>query len=106
MKSRKRSSQIQDVSSAPLDPKDLERFTAARTLLQEHRIHTREILNGKDFLFSGPVETLHASLKELLEIEHRTNRFLQFDYAQIDEYFLLRIVGSERYQDTITTYFD
>ena len=106
MKSRKRPSQMQDVSSAPLDPEDLERFTAARTLLKKHRIHTREILNGKDFLFSGPVETLHNSLKELLEIEHRTNRFLQFDYAQIDEYFLLRIVGSERHQDTITTYFD
>ena len=106
MKSRKRQSQPQDVGSAPLDPRDLERFTAARTLLKQHRIHTRDILNGKDFLFSGPAEALHAALKELLEIEHRTSRFLQFDYAQIDEYFLLRIVGSERYRESIVTYFD
>ena len=106
MKSRKRASNPQQVSPPPHDAKDLERFAAARTLLKEHRIHTRDILNGKDFLFSGPAEELHGAMKELLEIDHRTNRFLLFDYAQIDEYFLLRIVGSKRYQDTIATYFD
>ena len=106
MKSRKRTPTSQDVSSAPHDPKDLERFAAARALLKEHRVHTRDTSNGKDFLFSGPAEKLHAALRELLEIEHRTNRFLLFDYAQIDEYFLLRIVGSKRYQETIATYFD
>ncbi len=106
MKSRKRATATQEVSLTPHDPKDLERFAAARALLRAHRIHTRDILNGKDFLFSGPIEKLHDALKELLEIEHRTNRFLQFDYAQIDEYFLLRIVGSKRYQDIIATYFD
>jgi hypothetical protein len=106
MKSRKQPSAAQEVASAPHDPEDLECFTAARALLKQHRIHTRDILNGKDFLFSGPAEEVHAALKKLLEIEHRTNRFLQFDYAQIDKYFLLRIVGSKRHQDIIAAYFD
>jgi len=106
MKSRKRPSLTPEISSAPYDPKDLERFNAARELLRQHRIHTRDIVNGKDFLFSGPIEVLHTALKELLEIEHRASRFLQFDYAQVNEYFLLRITGSRRHQETIATYFD
>lgn len=106
MKSRKQPSAAQEIASAPHDPNDLECFTAARDLLKQHRIHTRDILNGKDFLFSGPVEALHTTLKKLLEIEHRTNRFLQFDYAQVDKYFLLRIVGSKRHQGDIVAYFD
>jgi hypothetical protein len=88
------------------DERDGERFAAARTLLQRHRVHTRDILNGKDFLFSGSAEAVLAALKDLVDIEHRRRRFLQFDYVQIEDYFLLRVVGSSKHQDVIAAYFD
>lgn len=106
MKARRRSSQLETAKAALDDEREGERFTAARTLLQQHRVHTREILNGKDFLFSGPTEVLLAALKDLVDTEHRRRRFLQFDYVQIEDYFLLRVVGSSKHQDVIEAYFD
>jgi hypothetical protein len=106
MKPRRRSSQSGLARAVLDDVRDGERFTTARSLLQRHRVHTRDILNGKDFLFAGPVEVVLPALKELVDIEHRQRRFLQFDYAQIEDYFLLRIVGSSKHQGVIATYFD
>ena len=83
-----------------------ESFTAARNLLRQHLIHKREIPNGRDFLFSGPEADLHDALRSLVEIAHKWNPHLHFDYARVDEYFLLRITGSEEYWDAIQGYFD
>ena len=82
------------------------RFAATRLLLRGHLVHKRDIPNGRDFLFRGPNDELHTSLRELVDIERSHARFLQFDYVQVDEYFLLRVVGSEEYQHAIATYFD
>jgi len=77
----------------------------AREVLQEHLACTREILNGRDFVFSGPEELIHRALHDLVAVEHQAGRFLLFDYARVDEYYLLRIVGTEGYKDTVDSYF-
>jgi hypothetical protein len=105
MSSARKLSHSEEILSSLSEPEEIERFTSARRVLQGHLFHKREILNGRDFLFSGPPEELHGALKNLVDIEHRTSRFLQFDYAQIDDFFLLRVVGEECYQEIIDTYF-
>jgi len=102
----KRSSHNEEVISTLRDKQAVERFSATRLVLQQHLIHKRNIPNGRDFLFQGPHDKLHESLRELVQIERSYGRFLQFDYAQVDEYFLLRVVGSGQYQHAIATYFD
>ncbi len=103
---RSRSSHIDEVLSSVRDPQESGRFLRARQVLQEHLVYTREILNGKDFVFSGADEIVHQALRDLVAIEHQVGRFLQFDYARIDDYYLLRIVGTEAYKDAIDAYFD
>ena len=97
---------MDEVVATLRDQKDVERFTAARRRLKQHLVHTRDLLNGKDFLFSGPTDELHEALKDLVEIEHRCSRFLQFDYVQIEEYFLLRVGGSPEYSHIVESYFE
>ena len=100
-----RSSHIDEVLSAVRDPQASERFMRARQTLKEHLVYTREILNGKDFVFSGPEALIHLALHDLVAIEHQVGRFLLFDYAKIDEYYLLRIVGTEGYKEAVDSYF-
>ena len=94
------------VISALRDQSERERFVNARKLLGKHVIHKREIPNGRDYMFSGPADTLHDALRDLTSLEQSTSRFLQFDYARVDDYFLLRIVGLREHQGTIDSYFD
>ena len=100
-----RSPHIDEVLAAVHSPQESERFMQARKLLQEHLVCTREILNGKDYVFSGPDEAVHQALHDLVAIEHQVGRFLLFDYAKVDEFYLLRIVGTEGYVDAIEAYF-
>ncbi len=100
-----RPSHIDEVLSSVHDPQASRRFMRARQLLQERLVCTREILNGKDFVFSGPDEEVHQALHDLIAIEHQAGRFLLFDYAKVDEFYLLRIVGTEEYKSVIETYF-
>ncbi len=100
-----RSSHIDEVLSAVRDPQVSERFMRARETLQEHLVYTREIPNGKDFVFSGPEKVIHLALHDLVAVEHQVGRFLLFDYAKVDEFYLLRIVGTEGHKDAIETYF-
>lgn len=95
-----------DVVAALQDKGTITKFTAAQVLLKSHLVHTREIPNGKDFLFLGPQEELHSALKLIAEVEHTSSRFLHLDYAQVDQYFLLRVVGSESEQLVIAGYFE
>ncbi len=88
------------------DPAAGARFTAARLLLRQHLLVRREIPNGRDFLFSASPPGVLEALKELVAIEHRASRFLLFDYARIEDYFLLRVVGGTEYTPIIETYFD
>ncbi len=101
-----RSSHIDGVLSAIHDPQATERFMRARQTLQEHLVYTREILNGKDFVFSGPENLIHLALHDLVAVEHQVDRFLLFDYAKVDEFYLLRIVGTGAYKDAIESYFE
>lgn len=101
-----RSSHIDEVLSSVRDPQATERFMQARQTLQEHLVYTREILNGKDFVFSGPEKLIHLALHDLVAVEHQVGRFLLFDYAKVDEFYLLRIVGTEAYREAIETYFE
>ena len=106
MKSGRKISHIDEVVATLRDPKDVERFTAARQRLKRHLVHTRDLLVGKDFLFAGPPDELHEALKILVEIEHRCSRFLQLDYVQIEEYFLLRVGGPPEYSHIVESYFE
>jgi hypothetical protein len=106
MTTGRRRSHAEDVVSALSSQQERERFTRARLLLKQHLVHRREVPNGRDYLFSGPGELLHPALKDLRDLESRCSRFLEFDYAQIDEYFLLRIVAMAAHQHVIDTYFD
>jgi hypothetical protein len=100
-----RSRHIDEVLASVHNPQETERFMEARRFLQEHLVCTREVLNGKDFVFSGPESEIHQALRDLVAIEHQVGRFLLFDYARVDEFYLLRIVGTEAYKDTIEAYF-
>lgn len=106
MTSRQHNRHIDAVIAALEQEHDRERFTEARSLLKQYLIHTREIPNGRDFLFAAPTEPLLDALRDLRTLEYRCSRFLLFDYAQIDEYFLLRIVGQPEHQPVIESYFE
>jgi hypothetical protein len=106
MTTGRRRSHADDVVSALPSRADRERFTCARETLKAHLVHKREVPNGRDFLFSGPGDILHPALRDLRELESRCSRFLEFDYAQIEDIFLLRIVAMAAHQPLIESYFD
>jgi hypothetical protein len=106
MKPKRRSLRGEDAGGTLTDPRERERLGVIKSLLRRHRVHTRDIVNGKDFLFSGPSEELHRALRDLLEVEHRAGKSLLFDFAQVDQYFLLRITGPKEHQEVISEYFD
>ena len=81
------------------------RFVAAQVFLKGHLVHTREILNGLDFLFLGPQKELHDALKLMVDVEAKNNRILHINYVQVDQYFLLRVIGLETEQQMIAGYF-
>ncbi|HCV43466.1 MAG TPA: hypothetical protein DGH68_08265 [Bacteroidetes bacterium] len=104
-KDRRRSHKDEVVATLH-DKETIKRYIEAQALLQRYLVHTREILHGKDFLFLGPEEELHEALRLLVEVEHRSNRFIHVDFAQVDEYFLLRVIGSGVDQQVISGYFE
>lgn len=85
---------------------DVDRFMAALHVLRRHLVHTREVPNGLDFLFSGPEVELHDALRTLTEIERHGRCGLHIDYVLIEAFFLLRILGSPECQDQILSFFD
>jgi hypothetical protein len=102
----RRRSRRDEVVVTPRDEETVRRLTEVRALLKRYLVHTREILNGKDFLFLGPKDVLHEALRFLVEVEHRGNRFIHVDFAQVDEYFLLRVIGSGVDQQALSGYFE
>ncbi len=105
MKRAGRRSHTEEITATLGNDAAVARFTAAREVLLRHLVHTREVPNGRDFLFSGPGAELHEALKTLVEIEHQASRFLQFDYVPVNGYFLLRIIGLPEFQAIIARYF-
>lgn len=99
-------SHIAEVVSALQDRAERERYISAVRVLKEHLIHKREIPNGRDFLFVAREKSLHDALKDLRDLEQQASRFLLFDYAEIEGYFLLRIVGRADHQSVIDSYFE
>ena len=95
----------EDVLAGLKNSFEVESFTAARLVLLQHLIHTREVPNGCDFLFSGPASEIHDALRILVDVEHRHGPFLCLDHVRVDEYFLLRITGSGQYGEVIRGYF-
>ncbi len=96
----------EDVLSGLKNRSEVESFTAARIVLLQYLIHTREIPNGCDFLFSGPANEIHGALRTLVDVERMHGSFLSLDYARVDEYFLLRVTGSGQYGEMIRGYFE
>lgn len=77
----------------------------AMAQLRGRLVHTRELLDGRDFLFSGPPSLLRSALTRIVEAEHRVPGGLQCVFTQIDTFFLLRIQGPEERQKEIGSYF-
>ena len=98
-------SHTQELLAKLTNPQDAERFLSAIAVLRPRLVHTREIPNGLDFLFSGPEEEIHAALRSLTEIEPHGGCNLQLNYVPIETYFLLRVLGSQECQDLIRSYF-
>ena len=106
MSADKRRSHVDNVVAALQNKDTIAQFTAAQVLLKRHLIHTREIPNGRDFLFDGPKEELHAALKLIVEVENASGKLLHMNYVEVDQYFLLRVAGSEADQQIIAAYFE
>lgn len=106
MSKRKRRSHQEEIAASLGDPESIRQFADAQLLLKRYLVHTREILNGKDFLFLGPKDEIHEALKLLVDLAHINNRFIHVDFAQVDEYFLMRVLGSETDQQVISAYFE
>lgn len=77
-----------------------------RRLLRSHLIHTRDVPNGKDFVFSGPAEILHDALRQIVLIEQASEGGrLRLDFAKVGPFYLLRIVGGPAEQAEIAAFF-
>ena len=87
-------------------PGRAQRGLEERSLLQRYLVHKRKIPNGMDFLFKGPAEEIHRALKHLVFEEQRENKNLHLDYAQVEDYFLLRVVGEPEFGEKIRRYFN
>ena len=74
--------------------------------LRKYLIHTRELLNGCDYLFSGPEPEIQAMLSDLVKFERRPVHDIQFNYVKVENYFLLRMMGSEKHQREIRAFFE
>jgi len=77
-----------------------------RSKLQRWIVHTRDVANGKDFLFSGPESQIRSHLKSLIAEEKMRSSDLTLTYVHLDEYVLLRITGPPSSQSTIDKYFE
>ena len=96
-----------DITARLSDRSEVQAYAAARKKLAKNLVHTRDIPNGRDFLFTGDPGELREALRKLVEVEHvLPHHPLHLDYALIDEYFLLRITGTHRYGDIIRSYFE
>jgi hypothetical protein len=96
----------EELAATLANPADVDRFMVALQVLRRHLVHTREVPNGLDFLFSGPENDLHIALRTLTEIERHGKCGLHIDYVRIEAFFLLRILGSAECQDQILSFFD
>ncbi len=76
-----------------------------RKTLGEYLVRVRPIPNGRDFLFSGPMETVENAARALVEKETSTGAGVQFDMARLDEVLLLRLTGGRGSGAKIRTYF-
>jgi len=91
--------------SALSTPADADRFRQAHAVLQTHLLMTRDLPIGRDFLFPADSTSVRAAIRELTEIEHTHGKDLHVDYTQINDYFLLRIIGDPAQRDEIENYF-
>jgi len=102
---RRRPSRTSDILLSPggTDARDCRQVLLS---LRKYLIHRRDVPNGKDFLFSGPPEKVHKTLARLGATEHVHSRGLQCSYTQIDDFFLLRVLGPPERQSDIESFFD
>lgn len=78
-----------------------------RRLLRAHLVHTRDVANGKDFLFSGPAQPLHDALRQVTLIEQaREGEHLRLDFAEVGPFFLLRVIGGPAQQAEIAAFLE
>ena len=102
MKSRPKSGRL----SPMITPDSSDRLKQVKASLKQYLVHTRELLNGCDYLFSGPESEIHTILSHLVKAERRPIHDIQFNYVKVENYFLLRMMGSEKHQREIRAFFD
>jgi hypothetical protein len=78
----------------PRTPEDTTRVCDLLAALKPHLVHTREVLDGVDFLFAGPEQEILAALRSLSAMEHELTPRPRVDYARLEGIILLRVYGS------------
>jgi len=76
-----------------------------RKVLGGYLVHVRPIPNGRDFLFSGPMDTVENAARALAEKEISAGANFQIDMARLGEVFLLRLRGPRGSGGKIRDYF-
>ena len=97
---------INDIVSSLPDQSEKERFMKALNALGPHVVHKREVSNGRDYLFESGSQPLHDALKELVSLEHCVGNSVQFNYARLEDFLLLRITGKNEIQPLIDAFFE
>lgn len=93
-------------STGPAPEQEAGRKVDSKQILRRYLLHTREVPNGKDFLFSGPPDVLLDTLRTLVIEEHARQRGLRLDFAAIGAIFLLRVTGGPEEQGEIGRYLE
>ncbi len=97
---------IADIVSSLSDQSEKERFMKALNTLGPHVVHKREVSNGKDYLFDSASESLQEALRDLVSLEQRVGHTVQFNYARLEDFLLLRITGRTETQPLIDAFFE
>jgi hypothetical protein len=97
---------IANVVSGMTDQSEKAKFMKALDTLGPHVVHKRVVPNGRDFLLGDTSSNVHEALKDLASLERRVSHAVKFDYARLENYFLLRITGKTEHQSMIDGFFE
>jgi len=75
-------------------PEDERRIVAIFGVLKPRLVHTREVLDGVDFLFSGPEDEVLEALRGIAALEQGKDPLPRVDFVRLEGYVLLRVYGS------------
>jgi hypothetical protein len=81
-------------ATRPWTREETQRICDVLESLKPHLVHTREVLDGMDFLFAGPQTDILAALRSLAALEQEGGTGARVDYARLEDFILLRVYGT------------